>query len=99
MRALLVLLLAADALDAQAPPQYQYKSLRADEDWRWLRDAIRSDDAFDVLKYLPTGTDGARWVTLGGEVRERYEYFHDALWGAGPQDADGYLLQRYMLHG
>src|SRR5262249_28721442 len=28
-----------------------------------------------------------------------YEYFHNAQWGAGPQDHDGYLLQRYMLHG
>src|SRR5262249_56757052 len=56
-------------------------------------------DPFDALKYLPIGEDGTRWVTLGGEVRERYEYFHNALWGAGPQDADGYLMQRYMLHG
>ena len=32
------------------------------------------------------------------EARVRYEYFHNPLWGAVPQDEDGYWLQRYMLH-
>jgi hypothetical protein len=45
-----------------------------------------------------TGT-GDAYLTLGGELRERYEYLHNSQWGAGPQDRDGYLLQRYMLHG
>jgi len=27
------------------------------------------------------------------------EYFRNSLWGQGPQDDDGYFLQRYMFHG
>ena len=34
----------------------------------------------------------------GGEARERYEYYRNAQWGRGPQDDDGYWLQRYLLH-
>jgi hypothetical protein len=37
-------------------------------------------------------------VSLGGEARMRYEYFSQFAFGAGPQDDDGYLLQRYLLH-
>src|SRR4030081_2279785 len=35
----------------------------------------------------------------GGEVREQYELFANEEWGKQPADGDGYLLQRYMLHG
>jgi hypothetical protein len=35
----------------------------------------------------------------GGEVREQYERFANEEWGKQPADCDGYLLQRYMLHG
>jgi hypothetical protein len=37
-------------------------------------------------------------VSIGGEVRLRYEYFRNAQWGQGPQDENGYWMQRYMLH-
>lgn len=36
--------------------------------------------------------------SFGGEARERYEYYRNAQWGQGPQDEDGYWLQRYLLH-
>jgi hypothetical protein len=39
------------------------------------------------------------WLSLGGEVRERYEYTHNPLWGEDPQDKHGVFLQRYVLHG
>ena len=45
----------------------------------------------------PQGSDVD--VKFGGEVRERYERFRNAQWGAGPQDDDGYLMNRLMLHG
>jgi hypothetical protein len=37
-------------------------------------------------------------LSLGGEGRLRYEYFKQFNFGAGPQDGNGYLLQRYLLH-
>lgn len=37
-------------------------------------------------------------VRFGGTMRQRYERVRNVDWGRGPADADGYLLQRYMLH-
>ena len=36
--------------------------------------------------------------SFGGEARARYEYYQNAQWGQGPQDDNGYWLQRYLLH-
>jgi hypothetical protein len=79
-----------------APPPYQ--SLRFEEDYRFLRDPAQRTDLWDPLKYLALRDAEAWYVSLGGEARLRYEYFNHALWGQGPQDHDGYVLQRYMLH-
>jgi len=38
------------------------------------------------------------YLTFGGEVRYRYEYFHDFTFGSGAQDPNGYNLLRVMLH-
>jgi len=78
-----------------APP---YKQLRYDEDYTYLRDVAAPPRPLDGIKFIPLEEDGSRFITLGGEIRERYEYFDHSLWGLGPQDDDGYLLQRYMLH-
>jgi hypothetical protein len=47
---------------------------------------------------MPLTTNGHWYLTFGGDIRERYEYYHNSLWGRGPQDDNGYLLQRYMVH-
>jgi len=86
----------AQTLAPPEPPSYQL--LRFDEDYRYLRDPGRRSDLWDPLKCIALN-DAATWyLSLGGEVRERYEYFHNTSWGQGPQDDDGYLLQRYMIH-
>jgi hypothetical protein len=79
-----------------SPPPYQ--SLRFEEDYRFLRDPAQRTDLWDPLKYLALRDAEAWYVSLGGEARLRYEYFNHSLWGQGPQDHDGYVLQRYMLH-
>lgn len=96
MAPLRAVLLITGVLCAQAPPPFC--TMRQDEEWSYLRDPAASTDWFDRFKYLPLGDDGA-FLTVGGEVRERYEYFRNAAWGEGPQDDDGYLMQRFMLHG
>ena len=53
----------------------------------------------DRLKCVPLAADGSAWLSLGGEIRERYEYTHNPLWGEDPQDDNGVFLQRYMLQG
>src|SRR6266540_3797213 len=82
--------------DAPRPPPYL--QLRYDEDYSFLNDPARRTDFLDPLKYIPLDGSGEFYLGFGGEARERYEYFHNSLWGQGPQDDDGYLLQRYMLH-
>src|SRR5437868_7974437 len=40
---------------------------------------------------------GAQSASFGGEFRETWERFHNDF-GSSPADADGYLLQRFLLH-
>src|SRR5450631_260144 len=77
------------------PPPYQLN--RADEDYRYLDDPSRRADLWDPLKYAPLNGLGSVYLSMGGEARERYEYFNHPNWGKDPQD-NGYLLQRYFLH-
>ena len=87
---LLVSLLVVAALqetpkpDEQKPPPYEL--LRAEEDWSYLRDPARETDLFDPVKFIPLDVDGWAYLTLGADVRERYEYFHNPNWGAGPAE-------------
>lgn len=78
------------------PPLSPYALLRQDEDYSDLRNPACLQDFWDPLKFIPFGSDG--YVTIGGELREWYEGFHNANWGAGPKDDNGYLLQRTSLY-
>jgi hypothetical protein len=95
---ILTTLLKPCAAQAAGNARPEFKPMRQDEDWSALRDVSLRTDPLDGLKYMALEADGSSWLTLGGEVRERYEYFRNANWGRGPQDDDGYLLQRFMLH-
>ncbi len=90
---------ARAAVDSEPPPAPPpFKLLRYDENYSYLRDPARRSDYLDAIKFIPLTTNGDWYLTLGGEIRERYEYFHNSSWGRGPQDDNGYLLQRYMVH-
>src|SRR5256712_4743906 len=82
-------------------PAYQLGSAgRFNEDWSSLRgvDLSATDDVLDRLKFIPLSPDQNVWLTIGGQVRERGEYFRHFLFGASePKDSDGYLLSRYRL--
>ncbi|HEY5895546.1 MAG TPA: alginate export family protein [Chthoniobacterales bacterium] len=68
------------------------------EDYGYLSDA-RNRQGFwwEKLKYVPLGNSAdAPFVTLGGEVRVRYEWIDHTDFGSGPQDTGGYLLTRAM---
>src|SRR5205814_3483420 len=82
-------------LPTSAPP---FKQLRYNENYAYLRDTSRHSDYLDAIKFIPLNTNRDWYLTLGGEIRERYESYHNSLWGRGPQDDNGYLLQRYMVH-
>ena len=82
-------------------PAYQIGSAgRFNEDWSVLRgvDLDRTDDFWDRLKFIPLTADQNVWLTLGGQLRERGEYFRQFLFGSSePKQSDGYLLSRYRL--
>lgn len=75
-----------------------YKLNRADEDYRYLHDRSARTDLWDPVKYIQFNDRGDWYLSLGGEARERYEYFDNFNWKENPKD-DGYVLQRYFLHG
>ena len=80
---------------ATAQERPAYRAQRFDEDWSFLRDPARRDEAWDAWKYLPLGRPDW-YVTLAGEERLRYERLDRPNFGAGPVDRDGYVLQRAL---
>jgi hypothetical protein len=83
----------------QTPPAY--KLLRYEEDYSYLKDPSRRTDFWDPIKYIPLCDREDWYLSFGGEVRERYEFYHNADAGLPPANAQGNnadLLQRYMLH-
>jgi hypothetical protein len=84
------------------PPQPPaYTPVRWNEDYSYLKSAPKTD-LFDPFKYIPLGPDDW-YVSLGGQVRERYEYFNNLNFSpasppAPPQDEDGYYLTRIFAH-
>ncbi len=75
-----------------------YGLLRQDEDYRYLSNQACWDDYWDRLKYVQLGSNQNTFLTLGGEIREWYEGFHNASWGSGPRDTNGYLFQRLSIY-
>src|SRR5712692_1196847 len=82
-------------------PAYQLGSAgRFNEDWSVLRgvDLDKTDDFWDRLKFIPLSPDQNVWLTIGGQARERGEYYRQYLFGASePKQSDAYLLSRYRL--
>jgi len=78
------------------PPPYEL--LRQDENYSYLSNPSCRTDFWDPIKYVPLNSKGDRYLTLGGEIREWHERFQNANWGEGPQDGNGYLLQRISLN-
>src|ERR1700730_9463976 len=88
----------SQAVDELKHPAYQLR--RFDEDWSVLRgvDLGATGDFWDRLKFVPLTRDESVWLSLGGQVRERAEYYRHYLFGAStPDDTDAYLLSRFRL--
>ncbi|TGE08375.1 alginate export family protein [Hymenobacter fodinae] len=81
-----------------APPAYRME--RAQEDYRYLASDTTTvrPDLFDPVKFIPLSRSKRSYLSLGGEVRVQYVRVRHNDWGAGPEDRNGYLLERYMLH-
>src|SRR5712691_62492 len=84
---------------SSSPSKPIYSETRYDDDFSYLRDSACANDVWDPLKFISLDQDKDWYLSLGGEVRERYERFHNPLWGEQPQSPGGFLLQRYLLFG
>ena len=82
--------------ETPAPPP-AYDILRFNENYSALSNPSNRCDWFDRIKYIPFTTNNPSWyMSLGGELRERFEAAHDP--GFGVQgDHDAYWLQRITL--
>lgn len=94
------MLLAAAGLAWAAPSpaaEPKFSNVRYDEDYSYLAGRPASG-LWESLKFIPLTRQKGASLSLGGELRERYEYFSNAGWGAGASDPDGHWLHRAMLH-
>jgi hypothetical protein len=96
--ALLLNALRAGGQDPSTVSPPAFTPLRYDEDYSYLKDQPNRTDFLDPIKYIPLTKDGNSYLTFGGQVRDRYEYFENSLFGSGPQDHDGYNLLRLRLN-
>jgi hypothetical protein len=71
--------------------------LRYDEDWSLLSDANCKKELADRLKYIRLGRQDW-YLSIGGEIRYKYENYENPGFGTDPETASGYILQRYLLH-
>ena len=83
----------------QAPPNPSpppYTLLRFNEDYSYLADPARRSDPFDALKYISLSADDSlSYLSLGGDLRERYENFTYPGFGVSPNPSRNHdLLQR-----
>lgn len=74
-----------------------YESLRFNEDWSPLRDPALRTDPFDPLKWIPLNGTGSVYLTLGGELRARYESARAPVFGLGAPRRNDYTLLRSFL--
>ena len=84
------------APNSKPPP---YTILRYTERYSYLADPAKRTDHFDEFKYIQLEPDNPEsYLSLGGEVRERYEQYHNQAFGIKGPESDHYRLQRITLH-
>jgi hypothetical protein len=100
-RALVLLTFGLACLDARhAGAEGQpdpFRLVRSDETYDPRRLAPGVAPAPEPYKYLPLAEGGATWLSLGGELRERYEGMDAPRFGIGSR-SDSYVVQRMLFH-
>jgi hypothetical protein len=70
----------------------------AEQNWSFLADSSKRTDLFDPLKYISFSDNPQFYLSLGFEYRVEYENDDNWMFGEGPQDHDGYVMNRIMPH-
>ncbi|MBJ9593007.1 alginate export family protein [Burkholderia seminalis] len=71
---------------------------RWQEDWSALAAPCVPRKPFDALKYLPIGGDPSTYLSLGANLRERFELNNAPLFGLGAAHDDHYVIERATVH-
>jgi Alginate export len=81
------------------PVEPAYTLSRYDEDYSFLANPANRTKPLDLIKYIPLLDLGPLYfVTLGGDIREQYEFIENDNFGLGSVNNHGYWLQRIMLY-
>ena len=84
---------------ATKPTRPAISANRWQEDWSVLADPELRTQPFDNLKYIPlSSSDPNSYISLGLNLRERFEYNNAPSFGVGRIPGDSYLLQRLQWH-
>ena len=86
------------AQDANAA-RTAYAPERYDEDWSFLRDPSRRTDLFDPIKWIPLNKDGSLFLTIGGELRERFQDIRNQEFGLASPTHEENGFHRIFLFG
>lgn len=96
---------AAQAQDATADSAARstvrpvLKTNRWQEDWSALADPALRTEPLDGLKYVAlSSTDPQAYLSLGANLRERFETNDAPSFGAGGAQGDSWLSQRLQVH-
>jgi hypothetical protein len=89
----------AQSVPSSSPPSRpEYRLDQSEEDWSGLcNPVIRGNDWWDPLKCIALGRP-SWYVSVGGQLRADYELYRNYNWGSGPQDGNGYYLNRLLAH-
>jgi hypothetical protein len=71
---------------------------RWQENWSVLADPRVPRESFDTLKYLPLSQDPATYLSLGANVRERFEANDAVNFGVGSNRNQDYDISRIEVH-
>ena len=84
----------------EMPERPAYQDRRFDEDWSKLKDVDLSGPGhvWDRLKFIPLNESENVWLSFGGQVRGRSEYYNQFQFGdSKPDHSDSYSLSRVRL--
>ena len=84
-------------IEKQEPPAF--KLTRAEENYSYLKSKdvhLYKPTTFDAIKYIPFTESGNIYLTIGGQIRTRFEHFSNRFWL--PEADQNFYSQRLALH-
>jgi hypothetical protein len=82
--------IAQTGLAPKLPP---LRSIRYEENWTGFQAKPGQLESIKNIQLVPRLR-----LSLGADIRQRFEWFRNEEWGLEKPGADGFYLQRYMMH-